>query len=120
VVQAATDLRLSTLGLPNPDDQPDPGQLHRRARIAPSDGPAGTALDVQHGGLSPRGAGGSGRRHALRRCAAQQDIRATRYARLGVLGRGRLSSGHRLRTYSGRAADLGLIRRAMEPPSRVR
>jgi CubicO group peptidase (beta-lactamase class C family) len=80
IVQAAAALHLSTIGPPNPDVQPDPDTWMGNLATLPLLAQPGERWLYNTGVLSTGGARGTGRRRAVRRRAANTDLRIARHA----------------------------------------
>ena len=74
VVAATSELRLATIGPPDPPVPPDPRHLDRGPRQPAAARPARRAVDVQHRRPGARRAGGAGGRAAVQRGASATRI----------------------------------------------
>ena len=105
VVAAADELRLATIGPPDPAVPPDPDTWIAglgACRCSPSPASGGCTTPAP----GARRAGGAGGRAAVQRGAADPDLRAARHARHRVLDRGYQPARDRLPADRGRAGGL--------------
>jgi hypothetical protein len=117
VVLAANDLHLSTVGRPNPDEQPDPDTWMAGLGSLPLLAQPGERGLHSIGARRPRRAR---RGRAVRRRSQVEDLRTTGQARHGVLDLGHRSARDRVPPESGRPRRLGRSERDLEPSAGLR
>ena len=120
VVLAANDLHLSTVGPPNPDEQPDPDTWMAGLGSLPLLAQPGERW-LYSTGASVLGVLVAGRRgRAVRRRSQVEDLRTTGHARHGVLDLGHRSARDRVPPESRRPRRLGRTKRDLEPSAGLR